>query len=451
MNESKTTVKLFDAPQNFEVLSSVDGYAQIVLKGKVVYGDSEETVSVSDSVYVTVTDECDGTLVTSMTKLKIEADGSFSAEINDVSVGGPYTVNFVMLNKEKCIRNLLSGDKVHHLFVGDVFLIAGQSNAAGRGRGTMYDAPELGVSVLRNLEKWDVATSCFDDELDNNMFLTFAKDIKRKTGVPIGLIPAAVCDSPLSRWLLSENGDLYKRALSALKGKKIKGVLWYQGCRDAGDEVEMEKYLNRFGQLVSDFRRDLDSKKLPFFTFQLNRQRRRDVIDSLEKSYDGIREAQRRAAKTLENVTVLPAVDALNMSDFIHNSKVSNVMLGSRLAACVLKKLYKKGTGIAAPEICSATVVGENVVRLCFENVSEYLSDLNAPFEEYPIVIEDSLGIVPIKETIISGNTIEMFFNRKLQLPAFASGQTGTSPKNLSIDYGTGVPMLCFTKFPIGK
>ncbi|MEZ4628259.1 MAG: sialate O-acetylesterase [Eubacteriales bacterium] len=49
------------------------------------------------------------------------------------------------------------GDMVHHVGVGDVFVIAGQSNAAGRAKDPIEDAPEIGVSLLRDSGKWDLA------------------------------------------------------------------------------------------------------------------------------------------------------------------------------------------------------------------------------------------------------------------------------------------------------
>jgi len=50
------------------------------------------------------------------------------------------------------------GDMIHNIGVGDVFVVAGQSNAAGRAKNPVEDAPELGVHLLRDSGVWDLAT-----------------------------------------------------------------------------------------------------------------------------------------------------------------------------------------------------------------------------------------------------------------------------------------------------
>jgi hypothetical protein len=442
------SIRLLDAPESFEVLSSVNGFGELSLLGELCASSEDDGRAFSDEcLLVKIINETDGSLALPMTPLSVSGN-SFSERIDKIPVGGPYTVDFVMLDREGCVEYSLYGDKVYHLFVGDIYLIAGQSNAAGMGRGAVYDPPELGVSVMRNLEKWDIASTPFSSELRHNMFLSFAKTLRGATGIPIGLIPCAACDSPLSRWLTSEDGDLYDRAILAVGDRRIKGVLWYQGCRDAGDGVSCEDYLRRFSELVLDLRRDLRDENLPVFTFQLNRQRRNDDLPSLGTQYDGIREAQRRIASEVPYVSVLPAIDALNMSDFIHNSATSNIMLGNRLARRVLRDLYGVGYGAYAPEISSAELSG-NTLTLTFDNVSEYLSDLNARLSEYPITVRDKEGIIPLSSARLHGNIIDLSLAREAVGAVSVSGQSGIDPRTLIIDYGTGIPMLCFTDFSV--
>lgn len=79
-------------------------------------------------------------------------------------------------------------------------MIAGQSNAAGYGRGEITDGPELGVHILRNEEKWDIASHPLNDTRNNNYpnleggdpghspFLVFGKALKKTLNHPVGLI-----------------------------------------------------------------------------------------------------------------------------------------------------------------------------------------------------------------------------------------------------------------------
>ena len=97
----------------------------------------------------------------------------------------------------------------------DLYLIAGQSNAAGKAGGILHESMELGVQLLRDLKEWDIASAPFSDYDDSkhNMFLHFAKIVRKHTGRPIGLVPAAMGGVPLSRFLPEENGDLYRKTM----------------------------------------------------------------------------------------------------------------------------------------------------------------------------------------------------------------------------------------------
>ena len=55
---------------------------------------------------------------------------------------------------------------VHNIGVGDVFIAAGQSNAAGRAKNPVEDPPELGVHLLRPSGRWDLATHPMGETTD---------------------------------------------------------------------------------------------------------------------------------------------------------------------------------------------------------------------------------------------------------------------------------------------
>src|SRR5690606_3458971 len=126
---------------------------------------------------------------------------TWSLRIN-VPTGGPYRL-------ETRVRlaggELPAGQTVDPFFVGDVWLIAGQSNAAGCGRTPHPDPPMIGVSLFHASGQWRLAPhpwfgaagSIYPANrhtilLGHSPWLAFAKVIKQETGVPIGLIPAAL-------------------------------------------------------------------------------------------------------------------------------------------------------------------------------------------------------------------------------------------------------------------
>ena len=458
-NAVSNKIELISAPQNWEVIQNVNGKADITVLGRFVVDendDTQQTLSFDKERLLTrVVDESDSSVVAYAKYPTIDGD-RFSVTVTGVPCGGPYTLDFVMPITETGDIHSVKGERRYHFCVGDVFVVAGQSNAAGMGKDIVEDAPEIGVHVMRNLERWDMASYPFNDSdySKHGMHLAFAKKLKKELGYPIGIIPGAMGGAPLSRWLKNEDGDLYAKLMNAIKKNKIgiKSVLWYQGCTDAGDGVSMDDYISRFETLVSDFRYDFSNDELAFFTFQLNRIKTTDEMAFLGENYDKIREAQRRAAQKIPGVYILPTIDATHMSDFIHMSSASYNVMGHRMALQVLRSLYnRKNIIINAPEIKSATIADKNRVILEFDNVSDMLYDFNAPLSAYPITLDDNLGEVALKERVISENRIEITATRNFEGTLIIGGQRGTDPKNIIIDYGTQLPMLCFCDFVATK
>jgi len=101
------------------------------------------------------------------------------------------------------------GDMLRSVFVGEVFAIAGQSNAAGYGKGEVCDPPQYGVSVFD--AGWRTAahpigqtkaSAAYADALNcgHSAWLSFGKKILEQTGSPVGLVPAALNGSGIRSW-----------------------------------------------------------------------------------------------------------------------------------------------------------------------------------------------------------------------------------------------------------
>lgn len=371
--------------------------------------------------------------------------------------GGPYRLSTVL----KCsnegdfwVERNPSGDDIHHFCVGDVYVIAGQSNAAGTGRGIMSDPPEIGVHVFRNCNKWDLATNPFYSKRGfHGPFLSFAKYLKKELGYPIGLIPCAYGGSPLKEWVKDESGYWYNEMLAVLKNNRIavKGVLWYQGCSDAawGDP---SAYLSRFKQFVENIRDDLKQTDLPIVTFQLNRHTD-DFPDNtwVDGCYDAVREAQRLAARTIKNVFIVPTVDSGKMTDGIHNSRAANVLLGERAALNVLSNIYHKGLDFSAPDIEKAVFESSNSIMLEFSHVADCLMAFHVAAADLPISVEDERGTNDIIAYKIEKNKIYLELTRKIDGICTLKCQYGRNPRGYIHDIGRQMPVLCFSNIRVEK
>ena len=160
-----------------------------------------------------------------------------------------------------------------------VYLLAGQSNMAGRGVVEDQDTrPKLGVLCLDKDNRWAPARDPmhFDkpDIAGVGPGLTFGRimaggdmDNRQFTG----LVPCAFGGTPLSRW--EKGSDLYEAAVArtraAMREGTLKGILWHQGETDAQQRETAESYGDRLVRMVADLRADLGCGDAPFVAGRL--------------------------------------------------------------------------------------------------------------------------------------------------------------------------------------
>src|SRR5690606_15062641 len=107
-------------------------------------------------------------------------------------------------------------------------------------------------------------------------WLAFGKKIVERTGVPVGLIPAALGGSALAAREPGEGespgGALWENMCRMIddSGGAVAGLVWYQGESDAGQLDTAGTYLARFERFVAAFRGRYGDD-LPVLTAQLNR------------------------------------------------------------------------------------------------------------------------------------------------------------------------------------
>ena len=228
--------------------------------------------------------ESSGESVCPWTECRVEPDLRWSVEFS-VPAGGLYRVETYMEYAGWDGLSSTRGDMVHHIGVGDVFVAAGQSNAAGRAKNPVEDPPELGVHLLRPSGRWDLAVHPMGEttgavhlgHFENHNpghcpWLHFARLLKRELGYPIGIVMSAYGGAPLRWWNPEENGALCGNMLRQLADYDLhpKGILWYQGEAE-GYENGAETYLDRFSAFVQALRGSLGQPDLPVVTVQLNR------------------------------------------------------------------------------------------------------------------------------------------------------------------------------------
>ena len=416
----------------------------------------------SVAVFVRLMNECNNEVVTQALQWRpaeTHLDGSWSATLPAVPSGGLYRIETVLQKDGSPLPWSQRGDMVHHVGVGDIWLITGQSNATGYGRAPAHDGPELGLHMFHARGHWQLASHPLDDSTQtiypasreytnasHSPWLAFARKLKNALHYPIGLIPASLGGSPLSAWDRATDGHLYENMLRHVKdaGENVRGAVWYQGESDANPQA-VEEYAERFTRFVADLRKSLGHDQLPVITAQLNRWTGTGAVN--DTVWNAIRELQRQLPKQISDVFVVPTAD-LGLADGIHNNSSSNLVIGDRMARVALGAVYGRDIAWRFPECDKAQLVAANQIQLSFSHVGIGLAYDNARVSDLPFAVRDENGQVGIASWQLSGpNQITLILARDLEGQASVTGIPGCNPSMIiPHDLDGYRPMLAFTQ-----
>ena len=226
-----------------------------------------------------------------------------------------------------------------------LFLLAGQSNMAGRGKVAKMDKiPHPRVLTLTKNNKWVPAADPihFDKECagvgpGRTFGITLADKFKNIT---IGLIPCAAGGSPISAWRPGQKwkqtnsypyDDAVKRTRQAMKSGVLKGILWHQGESDCSPE-KAKVYEKELKDLIRRFRKDLSSPNVPFIPGRLGQ------CDEPRNSFRKMINKSLLAITKKVKSTCLVSSDGLRCKrDKIHFDAKSQREFGRRYAAAYMR------------------------------------------------------------------------------------------------------------------
>ncbi|CAH9111086.1 unnamed protein product [Cuscuta epithymum] len=223
-----------------------------------------------------------------------------------------------------------------------VFLLAGQSNMAGRG-GVVHDVwdryvppecrPSPSVLRLNPAQMWELAREPLHSGIDLNKTvgigpgMSFAQSLlsrDRNVGV-IGLVPCAAGGTKISEW--ARGGHLFNRLIrrgktAARGGDKIRALLWYQGESDTVDLEDADKYGDRLRKFFMNVRNDMGLPTLPIIQV---------ALATKQGPYmDIVREAQLKVG--LPGVKTVDAKGLEVGYDSVHLTTAAEVELGKMMA-----------------------------------------------------------------------------------------------------------------------
>jgi Carbohydrate esterase, sialic acid-specific acetylesterase len=226
-----------------------------------------------------------------------------------------------------------------------LFILAGQSNMAGRGAVEAQDrVVNPRVFMLDRSFSWIPAVDPvhFDKPSagvgPGRSFGVALADAD--SSARIGLVPVALGGSPISSWRPgAEDGatgrvpydDAIARANAAMQRGELKAILWHQGESDSLEPLA-SMYESRLRTFIERFRKDLGKPDLPFLIGQLGR------FDGAPWSAAKLRvdAAHRRLAAEMRNVVYVSSEGLKDKGDTTHFDSPSARELGRRYAAAYL-------------------------------------------------------------------------------------------------------------------
>ena len=325
------------------------------------------------------------------------ADG----KLTGVPAGGPYTINCrVAVSRVETNRGVMKGVtnvNVGPVFVGDLWVLAGQSNMQGVGDLVDVTPPHPQVMMLGMDGKWKPAEEPLHWLVDSpdpvhsldpktreqrsarehknrpkgaGLGLPFAAALTEATGVPIGLVICAHGGTSMAQWDPAKKDEggksLYGSMLRQFQhaGGKVKGVLWNQGESDANPEAS-KGFAHVFARFIAAVRSDFGQPELPFYLVQIGRFVR---ARATRGRWNTVQEAQRRLPERMPNTAVVSVID-LELDDAIHVGTQGMKRAGQRLARIALREQFGH-VGATTPTLDRVARGPHNTLVVKFKGVN---------------------------------------------------------------------------------
>lgn len=259
-------------------------------------------------------------------------NGAFSIDVPDIAPGGPYSLT---------VRTKDIGQSFEKVYVGDVFLLGGQSNmsltlgSCDRTLPIKYINEDIHLftvgAAFADVPQTMLSGNWKEGNAAANMDFSaigviFADAMQKQENVPVGAVCASLGGTMTSTWIpereageienipyvnpehyanTSEPSKCFNGMIAPLADYAFKGVLWYQG------ENQSMRHQELLTGVISGWRRTFDDASLPFLIVELPGYE----VKEDPTRWAQVRQAQQQTAEALENVWLCCTIDTGNRTE----------------------------------------------------------------------------------------------------------------------------------------
>ena len=233
-----------------------------------------------------------------------------------------------------------------------IFLMAGQSNMAGRGGIEPQDlVSNERIIAINSRNQWVEAKEPLHFYEPNAAGLdcgkSFAQELLAKVpdSVTIALVPCAVGGSSVFQWVDNEEhrgvtllSNFSQKVALAKKKGAIKGILWHQGERNA-NAGDLPNYSDALLGLFTKFRTAVTNDDLPIVMGELGR-----FAEPEEKAayFDDINTLLLKIAEGDDRLFLVSSEGLDHKGDNLHFNSAAQRELGKRYAEVMIQQLISE-------------------------------------------------------------------------------------------------------------